>query len=202
MNPHPDPAAHDAPTWTTLGLLVPGADHGPIIWAAHFHPGEEPKIYTGDFAWNGLGETAQGATETTRSPAAPAGDHEGTAEAEPTVPSPHQAGPTRPGGPDEAAHSVTAGRDRQHFLPEGTGPHAMAHEPRREPMLLWRAGDHSVIRQPAPAARELGPCPPVYFRSLAPYRPNRAERGLRLLPSSTEEGPKDNLSHPNSTTQS
>ncbi len=132
-----------------------------------------------DFSWLAP-DVARRAAAAFHSLAAAIGVHEGEAEARHDAPLPDQAGPTRPGGAD-AASSVTAGRDRHNF-PDGAGPNISVvaeTEPRRRPMLLWRDGDRSVCRESAVAARALGPCHPVYFRSLAPYRPNRAERGLR-----------------------
>lgn len=173
-----DPDAREYPA-VALGLLVPALYGAERLWIGLFVAGEEDHL-----TWSAPWMAACAAEAASHSPAAENEADEGRAEAKPDAPTPDQAGPTRPGGEEDAAHSVTAGRDRHHFLPDGAGTQGMAaHEPRREPMLLWRNGDHSVIRQPAPAARALGPCHPVYFRSLAPYRPNRAERGLRPVPS-------------------
>lgn len=128
-----------------------------------------------DLSWLGPWVTA-GAAEALAALIAPGEAHEGTAEARHDAPPPTQAGPTRPGG-TTPADSVTVGRDRHNF-PDGTGSFSAltSNEERGQPMLLWRGGDLSVRRIPHAAARLLGPCPPVYFCSLAPYRPNRAER--------------------------
>lgn len=202
-----DPVA-PTPEWVLLGLVSPGED-AEVGWVALFRAalrdeagvlharmgsdyrplffplprmasplrGAEP-----DFSWLEP-ELARRMAEAYLAPAVQIRGDEERTEAGRKSPPFGQEGPTRPGG-EETAESVTVGRDR-HDFPDGAGDSDMAnHEERRQPMLQWRNGDRRVARLPAPAARHLGPCHPVYFGSLAPYRPNRAEPGspVDLLP--------------------
>lgn len=179
------------PDTIVLSLRVPHTHGNRPLWTALFTAHEEDH-----YTWSAPILSGHQTEQTDHPPAAQIRADEGRAEAMAPVTPSLQAGPTRPGG-TEAAHSVTAGKDRPPF-PDGAGflISMAANEAQRRPMLLARTGEPRVSRQPAPAARRLGPCHPVYFCSLAPYRPNRAEQTLRLSPIHPGNGPENTFTNP------